>query len=121
MLTLGQQGEAFAAEQLQRRQWQILARNYRGRGFELDIVAIKQQSLVVFEVKTRSKYLAEARSGVLTPQKCRSLEHGLQHFISQKINLPEWQTIRIDLILVEAKGKSWRLEVFPSAHQIGGP
>ena len=46
-------GEDLACRELERRGYAILARRYRRRGGELDIVARDGQTLVFIEVKTR--------------------------------------------------------------------
>lgn len=51
---LGREGERLAAEHLVARGLVILARNWRRREGELDVVATDGRSLVVCEVKTRS-------------------------------------------------------------------
>src|SRR5437764_1279455 len=51
---LGAAGEAAAAAELSRRGYRILARNFRCRGGEADIVAEEGEVLVFVEVKTRS-------------------------------------------------------------------
>jgi putative endonuclease len=53
-LLQGRKGERVAARFLLKRQFDILARRYRGRSGELDIIALEQDTLVFVEVKTRS-------------------------------------------------------------------
>jgi putative endonuclease len=50
---LGKTGEDLACEELQRRGYVILARRYRRRGGELDIVCFDEATVVFVEVKTR--------------------------------------------------------------------
>lgn len=50
---LGRVGEAFAAAHLTGLGWEIIARNYRCRGGEVDLVAIDGGILAFVEVKTR--------------------------------------------------------------------
>jgi putative endonuclease len=50
--TLGRLGERLAAEHFGRLGWEILARNYRTRFGELDLVAVEGETLVFAEVKT---------------------------------------------------------------------
>jgi putative endonuclease len=50
---LGKIGEDLACRELERRGYAILARRYRRRGGELDIVARDGQTVVFVEVKTR--------------------------------------------------------------------
>jgi putative endonuclease len=49
----GQLGERIAAEHLARRGYTIVARNFRTRYGELDLVAVDDRSIVFCEVKTR--------------------------------------------------------------------
>ena len=50
---LGRQGEELAARYLQQKGYQIIDRNWRSGRQELDIVAQKEDILVVVEVKSR--------------------------------------------------------------------
>jgi len=52
---LGRTGEDAAAAELSRLGFTLLARNYRCRGGEADIVATEAETLVFVEVKTRSQ------------------------------------------------------------------
>lgn len=52
--SLGGSGEEIAAAYLQRRGYVILAKNYRKRFGEIDIVAAEGDTLVFVEVKTRT-------------------------------------------------------------------
>ena len=51
---LGRLGEDYACQWLRQRNWRILARNWRNRFGELDIIALDPEAVLVFvEVKTR--------------------------------------------------------------------
>ena len=50
---LGQQGEQAAAQWLEDKGYQVVARNYRSRLGEIDLVATQGEYLVFIEVKTR--------------------------------------------------------------------
>jgi putative endonuclease len=52
-IELGQFGENLATKQLVKNGYQILDRNFRFNKNEIDIVTLKDDKLVVFEVKTR--------------------------------------------------------------------
>ncbi len=52
--TTGQYGESAATEYLKKKKYKILARNYRNKCGEIDIIAQKDEDLVFVEVKTRS-------------------------------------------------------------------
>jgi putative endonuclease len=61
---LGERGERLAVVHLERAGYEVLARNWRCRHGELDIVAADRHALVFCEVKTR---VAGGRSGPLGP------------------------------------------------------
>src|SRR5215216_6427096 len=52
-IALGKTGEDLACGELERRGYDIIARRYRSRGGELDIVARDGPTLVFIEVKAR--------------------------------------------------------------------
>jgi putative endonuclease len=98
------QVEDFVAERLVQARWRILARNYRSIGFELDIVAEKEKTLAIVEVKGRRTDRSNSIDlETLIPRRKRaSLLRGAQHFISAHTD--NWDTIRFDLAVVEKKG-----------------
>jgi putative endonuclease len=49
---LGQRGEDIAAEHLEQSGWRIVARNYRVREGEIDLIATRDGTLAFCEVKT---------------------------------------------------------------------
>jgi len=51
--SLGSVGEQLAAEHFERLGYRVLARNYRTRFGELDLVATDEETIVFCEVKTR--------------------------------------------------------------------
>ena len=53
-LLLGRKGERFACRHLLREGFDILARRWRGRSGELDLVAFEGELIVFLEVKTRT-------------------------------------------------------------------
>lgn len=95
---LGAFGEQLAVEHLTAQGWQILARNWRCRYGELDIVAADTDSrtAVFVEVKTRS---GDGFGGVeyaVTPQKVRRLRQLTSLWLAGQDE--RWAAIRIDVI-----------------------
>ncbi len=70
---LGSEGEALACRHLAKLGYRILARNYRGRCGEIDIVAEEGGSLIFVEVKTRSGPAFGHPLEAVTPRKQRQL------------------------------------------------
>ena len=62
---LGREGEDLAAQYLLKNGYQILERNYRYRKAEIDIIALKEETLAIVEVKSRtSSYFGSPESFV---------------------------------------------------------
>lgn len=67
----GQAGEEHIARLLERRGCEILARNYRCRWGEIDIIARDAQYILFVEVKTRKRRGLTLPLEAITPQKQR--------------------------------------------------
>ena len=64
-IEIGKQGEAIAVEYLQNKGYIILEQNWRNHHQEIDIIATKENELVIAEVKCRSgTLLAEPYTAV---------------------------------------------------------
>src|SRR5664279_4791931 len=70
---LGKTGEDLACEELERRGYAILARRYRRRGGELDIIARHGETMVFVEVKTREGKEFGDGGEAITPLKRRRM------------------------------------------------
>lgn len=101
---LGREGERIVVRELERRGWQIVARNARVKGLrgEMDIVALDGRTLVVVEVKTGR---ACARSGpasmleMVGPQKRRKLRALTAAWLrANRTTLPPLGGLRIDVV-----------------------
>ncbi|MFW7378132.1 MAG: YraN family protein [Oligoflexus sp.] len=86
------------AEWLKKKGCQILKRNFRSVGSELDIVAWKDQQLFIVEVKLRTASARLDYEGLLSRQKKIGLIRGARRFVSSFNQIPKW--IRIDLAIV---------------------
>ncbi|XOQ44075.1 MAG: UPF0102 protein [Clostridium sp.] len=62
-------GEQCAAEYLKRKGFRILARNYRSRFGEIDIIAENNQYIIFAEVKTRERFFMVGPEEAVTPAK----------------------------------------------------
>ena len=103
--SLGAFGETKTCELYIARGFEILTRNYRNRGFELDIVAHKANQLHVIEVKTRTGSNHYQLHDLLSKAKLSSLKKGVQHFISRQNQL-YWYSIQLDLVVVDINKNS---------------
>lgn len=78
----GEEGETRALEFLKTQGYQIVARNYRWQGGEIDIIARDGDSLAFIEVKARSDEEFAPAEEALTPWKRERLIRTAQHYIA---------------------------------------
>lgn len=97
----GIEGEDKAANYLIREGYTILDRNWKSGHKELDIVAEKDGTLVVVEVKTRSSSKYGNPEDAVTPRKIRNTVLAADAYIRyNRIDLP----IRFDIISILSNG-----------------
>lgn len=112
---LGAWGEQMAAHHLEAKGYEIVARNWRCRRGEIDLIAQAGALIVFVEVKTRRGRALGLPEEGLTPYKSRRLiELAQRYLIEQKLEDVEW---RLDLVAVEldSSGKLLRCEHIPNA------
>lgn len=107
---LGGRGESLAAEHLRAAGYTIIARNWRSRAGELDLVAQHGDEVIFVEVKTRHSGDWSPEEGV-GPLKAERLL-ALAYAYLDAAGLPESTPWRIDVIAVELDrgGRLVRLE-----------
>ncbi len=98
---LGDWGEQVACAYLEEQGCAILARKFRTREGEVDIIAARDKALLFVEVKTRGSDAFGLGEDALTPKKLKSLLLCSQAYLEKLPEpQPDWQ---IDLIVVEGK------------------
>jgi putative endonuclease len=95
---IGALGEQLAVEHLRSRGLQVLARNWRCRHGELDVIAADVTAgVVVFvEVKTRTSDRFGGVEQAVTPQKLRRLRRLAGAWLAAQSD--SWAQVRIDVI-----------------------
>jgi putative endonuclease len=110
---IGAAGEQAAAEWLERREFEIVARNWRSGRYELDIVAQKQGVIHFIEVKSRDTASWESPEDAMSPAKQRSFRKAVQAFLAQ---YPTDLEPRLDLVAVDTGSDgSARVRYIPEA------
>jgi putative endonuclease len=97
---LGDVGEQAAAAYLERCGYTIIARNWRCRDGEIDLVAREGDQIVFVEVRTRHDQHALE---TITPAKQQRLVALAYHYLSAH-DLPSTTRWRIDVIALTARG-----------------
>ncbi len=107
--SIGLIGENKAIVFLKKKGFKILTRNFKAKGFEIDIIARKYNLLYFFEVKTSICYQKKDFEKILplehiNNKKIRSLYKGIRYFLKQKNLDPDetsWKIIFLEVTFFE--------------------
>jgi len=80
---LGKHGEDLACRELERRGYAIVARRYRVRGGEIDIIARDGETIVFVEVKARDDHAFGAGAEAITAPKQRRMAQIARHYLTR--------------------------------------
>lgn len=110
---LGRQGEARAAAYLVSRGYRILARNVRSGGVELDLIAVRGDTVIFVEVKTRRGTGAGAPHEAVDLRKRQRIVRGATAWLrAQRL----WsRRVRFDVVSIIAVGESYDVRHFEGA------
>jgi len=108
---LGRVGEQLAAEHFERRGFTIVARNYRTRWGEIDLIAADPQRIVFCEVKTRRVGTSGPFDGLRHAQ-CRRVRRMAAAWLQERTDRPHAPELRFDAIgvTIDARGRLVALE-----------
>lgn len=106
-MALGAAAESFVCGVMMQEGWSILARNWRGGGGELDIVALQDGLLRIVEVKARTDGDPLAS---ITPAKQRRLVRAARAFLAG-CTAP-WEAVSFSIAMVEPGGLTWLHDAF---------
>ena len=111
---LGAWGEKVAALHLEGKGYKIVARNWRCRHGEIDLIAQAGDWLSFVEVKTRRGRAMGSPEEALTPRKAKKLMQIAPIYMAENELDMDWQ---IDFVAVELdkSGKLMRCEHIPNA------
>ena len=94
----GEDAEALAAAYLERQGLQLLARNWRVRGGEIDLVCVDGDSLVFVEVRLRRSAAFGGAAASIDGAKQRRLIHAARHYL---LNYGGDRPCRFDAVLLD--------------------
>ena len=104
---LGKLGEEFAVEFLVKNGYKILETNWTFQKAEIDIIAQKENTLAVVEVKTRSSIDFGLPQDFVKPKKIQLLVKAINEYvISNDMDV----TVRFDIIAIHKEGKLLNIE-----------
>lgn len=111
---LGQLGEHLAAAELERRGYAILARNWRCKYGELDLVARDGDTLAAVEVRTRRSRTYGSPEESLTAAKQARLAAAVHTYVQTMGWEGPWR-IDVVAIVIDPEGRIERMTVLPNA------
>ena len=104
---LGKLGEELAVEFLQKEGYEILETNWTFQKAEIDIIAQKENTLAVVEVKTRSSLEFGLPQDFVKPKKIQLLVKAVNEYVvSNNLDVD----VRFDIIAIHKEGKSFVIE-----------
>lgn len=103
--TTGQRAENQAAHFLEQRGLAVVARNYRCRGGEIDLVCREGKTLVFVEVRLRRNPGFGGAAASITPAKQRRIVLAAQHYLTTHGSSN--CDCRIDCILLDGNTIEW--------------
>ena len=115
---IGAQKEAFVCEWLERRGYQIVARNFRCRNGEIDIVAKEGGYLVFIEVKYRGNSAAGLPEEAVGIQKQRIISR-VALFYMIRFGYRETTPVRFDVVAVSG-GEDVSVTLYQNAFDFCG-
>jgi len=104
---LGKLGEELAVEYLRKNGYEILETNWIFQKAEIDILAKKEETLAVVEVKTRSSLEFGLPQDFVKPKKIQLLVKAVDAYVNKKKLDIE---VRFDIIAIHKEGKSFAIE-----------
>lgn len=93
----GKKAEDLAAEYLLKNGYKILVRNFRFQKAEIDIIAEKENLIVIVEVKARSTDAFMLPQEAVTKAKIKSVVSATNHYLEE---FNRYNEVRFDIISV---------------------
>jgi putative endonuclease len=103
----GKEGEKIATDFLLEKGYNIRHKNYRYLKTEIDIIAQKDDVLIIVEVRARANDQIIPIAQTITPKKIKLLVAGADHYVSSN-NLDV--EVRFDIITILKNSKVFKIE-----------
>ena len=116
---LGQRGETLACEELKRLGYAVLARRYRTRAGEIDIIASDAGTVVFVEVKTRLDLSFGDPAEAVTMHKQQRVVAMATDYVAR--HRLDDTPCRFDVVAVDVLVDPPRITVYKDAFRPGGP
>lgn len=109
---LGKKGEQLAVDFLLQHGYAIVKRNYRFQKAEVDIIAKKEDTLAIIEVKTRSTTDFGNPQDFVKPKQIQRLVKAVDEYVT--VNDLDVE-VRFDIIAITKQGNGFNIEHLENA------
>ena len=109
---LGKKGEQLAVDFLLKGSYTIVERNYRFEKAEVDIIAQKEDTLAIIEVKTRSTIDFGNPQDFVKPKQIKNLVKAVDEYVT--VNDLDVE-VRFDIIAIVKEEKVFKIEHLENA------
>ena len=104
---IGKQGEEQAVDFLQKNGYEILETNWIFQKAEIDIIAIKEETLAIIEVKTRSSIDFGLPQDFVKPKKIQLLVKAVNEYVNQnQLDV----SVRFDIIAIHKNANNFNID-----------
>jgi putative endonuclease len=108
----GKQAELFALNYLEQKGYQLLAKNYRYKHAEIDLLMQKNKHLICIEVKARSTSFFGEPESFINSKKIKNLVLAVNFFIEEHdLNLD----VRFDIVALIKSNNKWQIKHLKNA------
>jgi putative endonuclease len=112
----GKRAEELAVRHLRRRGYKIVARNYRTKAGEIDIIAREGRTLVFIEVKGRQSMRYGSAKAAVTPRKQQQVSKVALWYLKETNQMAT--KARFDVVAITRKDGDDRIEIVRNAFQL---
>lgn len=111
-INAGQQGESAVAHHLEKEGYRIIARNYRQRCGEIDLIASRGDVVCFIEVKTRSTEYFPTSLVVTKSKQIKIIRTARSYAAKNGIHD---KVLRFDVAIVTGANENYKIRYFPNA------
>ena len=108
---IGSEKEARAAKYLEQAGMRILARNFRCRQGEIDLIGREGRTLLFIEVKYRNSGRSGSAAEAVTPKKQSVIRSVAQYYLFSR-RIPQDTPVRFDVVAIDQKSIRWITDAF---------
>lgn len=110
----GDEAEEQACKHLKKNKVSILARNFRNRSGEIDIIGLEKDTILFVEVKYRKSDSHGEPFESVTPQKQQKIVRTAQYFLQKNPRLSQ-NDCRFDVISIHNNQLTWLKDAFDAS------